>query len=97
MSKILLTIAVVLATTFAFAKHNDEGGKQAKNEPKKETNAPEKQKAQDSEALYCEVTKPDGTRVVCVICNCERLSKGNEKKTQDSVDTGDKENKEPID
>lgn len=50
------------------------------SEPSKEV------KSESSEdAIYCKVTKPDGTKVECFFCNCEDLAKSLE---------NDKESKE---
>lgn len=56
-------VAFTLTATVAFAHHGEKEKKEAKQE-----------KGNVSEAIYCEVTKPDGTVVKCYFCDCSKLS-----------------------
>lgn len=92
MRKILFTTAVVLATTFAFA-NNDKGKEQVKNEPKKETKAPESLSLEEAAAFYCEVITKKGTHIICLVCDCKKLAKGMEEDEGDKGNEGNEEDK----
>lgn len=32
-------------------------------------------KAESEDAIYCKVTRPDGTTIECFLCNCKNLEK----------------------
>ena len=79
MKKFLL-VASVFATSFAFANSGDDKGKVLASEEVKTENQlkeEEKQLSLDEllkpEALYCKVTRKDGSTVECILCNCSKL------------------------
>lgn len=75
MTKRFLAVAFAFATTFAMANNGQEENVNPTTVQTEQTQQVSYEeifkRAEDEDALYCEITRADGTVRRCVLCKCE--------------------------